>query len=287
MGIKTHKSRDGIWRRCSAKGSCPLGGEESHKTFENVQELAVANQVVLDSQGEEAHGLLPGATVVQRAATSDQEESHEDARLRLYALHEENLKKDDEAKRLEVEKYKNPQPKAEDTRPLKEKVEDALKSKWTRSNGIVDEDMVQHSIKSYKYIEVNGVIVEVGRSKPTIESTMYYNDETEAPERNYANFASYNKNLHEPNTYELYGRSHRGDGRLKIVSEDDNVSGFGVSALTYGDMPDHNTREVTEDELKEINAGIEEIRANYDKRLKSYYKRYEDKIRVSGYWANR
>ena len=59
MGIKTHKSTDGIWRRCTAKGSCPLGGEENHKTYDNIRDLAAANQSVIDSQGEEEYGFLP------------------------------------------------------------------------------------------------------------------------------------------------------------------------------------------------------------------------------------
>ena len=61
----------------------------------------------------------------------------------------------------------------------------------------------------------------------------------------------------------------------------------GIAQLTYDDYADHETREVTESELETINAGIREIQADYEKRLKTYYKRYKDKIYSMGYWANR
>lgn len=57
--------------------------------------------------------------------------------------------------------------------------------------------------------------------------------------------------------------------------------------LSYEDNPDGPYREVTDDELKQINDGIEEVRKDYEKGLKSYYKRHKDKMRVSDCCNNR
>ena len=51
---KFHISKDGIARKCTAKGVCPLGGDEVHfTTKEEAQEFG-------DRQNTEEHGLLPG-----------------------------------------------------------------------------------------------------------------------------------------------------------------------------------------------------------------------------------
>lgn len=244
MSIKTHQSADGLWRRCIAKdGECPLGGSENHKVYANVQELAIANQVIIDAQGQDEHGLL--------------------AKMPKDG---ENVKK--------VEKIK----------PLKERTLDELRKKWTR-RGYVDESMVKHSLKSYKYIDLDGSIVDIGRAKPTISSTIYFNDEYEAPQVNYENFASYNKRLNGPSEYKLQTSSYHGNGRLKLIKDEKS----NIAQLSYDDPRDESleVREVSEKELEAINQGIREINDNYEKRLKTYYKKYSDKIFTSGYWAYR
>ena len=240
MSIKTHQSADGLWRRCTATGQCPLGGDENHKVYANVQELAIANQAIIDAQGQEEHGLLPKSEP-------------------------------------SVDKVKS-------TLPLKERVADELEKKWTRK-GYVDEDMVKYSIKSYKYIDIDGIIVDVGRSKPPISRTLYFNDEHEAPQVNYENFAAYNKRLNNPSEYKLQWSSYHGDGKLKLLKDERS----NIYQLSYDEARDKDveTKEVTEKELEAINQGIREIQADYEKRLKTYYKRYSDKIFTSGYWANR
>ena len=46
-------------------------------------------------------------------------------------------------------------------------------------------------------------------------------------------------------------------------------------------------RYLTDEETKEILQAYEQIKQDYEKRLRTYYKRYHDKITTHGYWANR
>jgi len=149
-----------------------------------------------------------------------------------------------------------------------------------------DEKMVKHELKNNKYIELNGSFVEIPNAKPKIEPEIWYDDEQETPEVNFENF--YNNNaINMPKHLTMKGRNLEGTGSLKIASKYVGQDTLELAGLTYQDNPKGEYREVTQDELDEINKAIDEARANYDKRLKSYYKRYPHKIVAKGYWKNR
>ena len=187
----------------------------------------------------------------------------------------------DVTKEPEQEKKLTPaQLRRKEKKEFEERLSKVLHGAWGG-----DERMVKHCLKSNKYVEMDGSFVEITESKPSIKSEIWYDDETEAPEVNYETFYNYNKR-EMPRYYKKEGVHMFDRGTLKLVPQygEDNLD---LATLSYEDSPDGPYREVTDDELKQINDGIEEVRKDYDKRLKSYYKRYKDKIRVNGYWRNR
>ena len=184
-------------------------------------------------------------------------------------------------KEPEQEKKLTPaQQKSKEKKEFEERLSKVLHGAWGG-----DESMVKHCLKNIKYVEMNGSFVEIADSKPSIKNEIWYDDETEAPEVNCENFYNYNKGG-MPRYYKKEGVHMFDRGTLKLVPQygEDNLD---LATLSYEDSPNGPYREVTDDELKQINDGIEEVRKDYDKRLKSYYKRHQDKIVASGYWKNR
>ena len=150
--------------------------------------------------------------------------------------------------------------------------------------------------KQNTYIKFSdGYIVKFER--PGISSCMYYDDELESPETDYNSFESYN--LHYNNCYsyfesyfearsnlEKYGYCIGGYERIYIT----NCSNSDIANLSVYDDNSYKLgfkRYLTDDESQEIKKLVELLKADYIKRLKTYYKRYGDKITTHGYWANR
>ena len=148
-----------------------------------------------------------------------------------------------------------------------------------------DEKMVAHCMKSTKYIELDNWFLDVCNAKPTIDATMYYNDEYAAPETNKEGFINYNRHnmpelLTDENRHFLAGKYWKQNGERLA----------GIISCRRWDEPHSSCevmRELTPAEIETINAAIEEVRADYQKRLETYFKRYSGKISTHGYWANR
>lgn len=70
MSVKAHKMDDGTWGRCTAtKRPCPKGGDESHQTFSNIDELNSRNQEIIDRDGESNYGIAPTIKVNKHEGT--------------------------------------------------------------------------------------------------------------------------------------------------------------------------------------------------------------------------
>lgn len=162
----------------------------------------------------------------------------------------------------------------------------------------------QQAKQNYYYQLDDGLVVVFERS--SIESTMYYNDEYEAPSTALESFINYNMNhnfndngiaswiemerdLRETGCClgshsKMWLAQYYNDDR-KILSLQTTVSHFD------GNLYAHESREfvryLTDEETKEMLKAYEQIKQDYDKRLRTYYKRYHDKITTYGYWANR
>lgn len=144
----------------------------------------------------------------------------------------------------------------------------------------------------------NGELIII--DKPYIENTMYYNDETPAPDTELESFIHYNL---------IYSEFGRFDKWLK-ENEDYKKIGCCIGNLfhkvsiskinRFQDIPKVKWYEIYDDferrdnytplsdeENKQFIKIMNELKENFIKRLKTYYKKYPNKITTYGYWANR
>ena len=149
--------------------------------------------------------------------------------------------------------------------------------------------MIDYCLKSSKYIVIDNMFVDACKSKPSISKTLWYSDVTEGPEANFLNFKELN---HRNNMPRLLGMRCSFDCMQELylmVHYSNDKTGGRLVSLVY-DVENSSLpliRKVTESELEKINAVIEEVRKEYDKRLESYYKKYSHKVTAEGYWADR
>jgi hypothetical protein len=111
----------------------------------------------------------------------------------------------------------------------------------------------------------------------TVTKVLYYDDETERPEKTEEYFTDYNMHLNSPLRFyenkKLYiYKSNSGNDEYVTIAHDQ-----------YGER----LREATEEETNTIMELRNAANDEYLKRLKAYYNRYSHNIRVRGYWANR
>jgi hypothetical protein len=166
-------------------------------------------------------------------------------------------------------------------------LETLLGKQWTKRNGEVDQSMVDYCLKSSKYIDMGEYYLNIGDAKPRISNTLYYDDETDAPDiSDFEVFKNYNMRGKRFNLVKLVD-----SGRSVCVFTSDNRSGGKLKGWTTCYIGEHpglrDCRLATVDDIMAIKQGLAEIKADFEKRLASYWKRYGDKIRTSGYWANR
>lgn len=165
-----------------------------------------------------------------------------------------------------------------------------LGKQWIRNNGETDERMVKHCLNDYRYLFIDGQFVQIIGSKPTIHSVMYYDDETEGPNHNYAAFVAYNESHTHLDHYKKMANSW-GDYVPLVIGPaywGDRTDGK-LASVGYSRTEEvaEGYRKVTDEELILINQVVDEVKEDYLKRLDRYFKRYSDKICSSGYWANR
>ena len=163
----------------------------------------------------------------------------------------------------------------------------------------------QKAKQNYYYQFDDNLVVEFDRSR--IDGVMYYNDEYEAPSTALESFINYNMchNLYDrgiekwieaENDLKNHGccsgshskmwlAQYYDDGR-KILSLE-TTAGRYLHDVDYAHESPVFVRYLTDDETKEILQAYEQIKQDYEKRLRTYYKRYHDKITTHGYWANR
>lgn len=134
--------------------------------------------------------------------------------------------------------------------------------------------------KKYTFIKLRNKLVNVGRKKPGIESVIYYDDETPRPDINYNFFKRHNMKA-------AFG-NWSNDELLKIGVYFYKPNNIYYEFTNYQDwLQGKNPEVLTTNEKKQILEVIEILKKDYEKRLKTYYKKYADKIRVHGYWVNR
>lgn len=165
-------------------------------------------------------------------------------------------------------------------------LEQLLNVEWNGSRSMV-KHCLQHSI----YVQLGDRFVDLGDRKPSIDKTMWYDDETDGPDENFKNFKEYNMRLHAPRRIE--DRTSRNFGvmvkaYIKPQYCGDKTHGK-LACLVFEDVdsPRATGHEVTTEDLKLFNKALDEAKADYEKRLAMYWKRYSKHIHASGYWVNR
>jgi hypothetical protein len=171
-------------------------------------------------------------------------------------------------------------------------LENLLGMVWRKRSGEVDQSMVDHCLKSGKYIKIDDLFIDVCSRKPSITTTIWYDDTRDDPGAGFVTFKNLNERHNMPSFYDLEGNYC---GRIRPlyirVQYNNDRSGGKVCTLEY--IPEYDERagiirKVTQDDLNLINAAVQDVRADYAKRLEAYYKRYgKDHVRSSGYWADR
>lgn len=316
---KFHINKKGVPAPCRATTRpCPLGGEDVH--FNSIEEA----QKHLDNENKNKYNLLPkneyisGETISELAETipaniQDIQNSISNGKLKFFS-NTEDLKafmkvrvySDTlQAETIDVYQLNNgfavdtsllSRKKApENTTQIKTKLDkkdleeltDRLGKSWRKSDGSPDEQMIKHCLKDSKYIKIGDSFVDIGTAKPTIYKDIFYDDETTPPDLSLESFKEYNLKMRGDRKLSLTGRNRDGYGKLKMIPQYAKNRGLELTSLTYEDDDGMPSREITESELAEINKTIDEVTADYEKRLEKYYSKYKNKISFVGYYANR
>jgi len=159
-------------------------------------------------------------------------------------------------------------------------IKDSLKKVWGS-----DKSMVEHCLKSSYYLKLKDCFVSFDH-KPTIQKTLYYNDEYKSPEITKENFISYNMRYNFKNAL-----NYNLDNDLFLFPNYDQAPEIKyLRDLKPYEMEReniNNLRKVTKEEKIIIKNLLDSFKENYLKRLNTYWKRYKDKVSSHGYWANR
>lgn len=106
-----------------------------------------------------------------------------------------------------------------------------------------------------------------------INSDLWFRDDDEMPEKNEELFINYNLGD--------YSMEHN-----KYIIKSGNYVGISDTYFFDG-RDDEIIRPLRDDEKEVIEAALNERKAKFIKRLKTYWKRYSNKVFVRGYWADR
>lgn len=180
------------------------------------------------------------------------------------------------------------------TKVVGEELRDLAKKLWD------SESMQDYLIDKYDFYKTkDGLIIELEKvNKITIDKTIWYDDETEAPEKTETFFINYNMSnepsrslsnyLEEAERLKTNGcASGRYDYQGIYFVEHYTKNSEVVSCNWFDEKDKHFKRYLTNEEQQEFIELMEDRKQQYIERLKTYFKRYNKHIHVSGYWANR
>ena len=149
------------------------------------------------------------------------------------------------------------------------------------------------------YKTKDGLIIELEKvNKITIDKTMYYDDEMEAPIINENNFIIYNRHNIPGRNLEEYLQEKENLNTRGIATGRYDYKGIYFVATYYNnddivscgwvdEKDKYFKRYLTSEEEKEYIELMETRKQQYLERLKKYFKRYGKHINTYGYWANR
>jgi hypothetical protein len=180
------------------------------------------------------------------------------------------------------------------TKVVGEELKELAKKLWD------SESMQDFIIDKYDFYKTkDGLIIELEKvNKITIDKTIWYDDETEAPEKTETFFINYNMSnepsrslsnyLEEAERLKTNGcASGRYDYQGIYFVEHYTKNSEVVSCNWFDEKDKYFKRYLTNEEQQEFIELMEDRKQQYIERLKTYFKRYNKHIHVSGYWANR
>lgn len=162
--------------------------------------------------------------------------------------------------------------------------------------GIESPSMIKYFLKEYIAFETEDGKLLTIKKNPTIDKTIYYDDELEPPVVNFQTFKRYNeRNKNEYSLIDDFSEDERPyfidnycTDKLRVAV----MQGDGFYSYYEENLEDCKRRGIfqrfmTDDEIKQYNQIMTDLRTKYDERLEKYFKRYGDHITTYGYWANR
>lgn len=162
-----------------------------------------------------------------------------------------------------------------------------------------DPKMQQYLIDKYDFYKTNdGLIIELEKvSKISIDKTMYYDDETEAPEVTENNFILYNRHNIPGRNLEVYLEEKE---KLQTIGcatglydykglyfETSYSNSEKMVCCSWHDEKHYFKRYLTAEEQNDYIELMKQRKEQYIERLKKYWKRYGQHVTTYGYWANR
>lgn len=159
---------------------------------------------------------------------------------------------------------------------------DYIKNLETRDKKYFDKLMKNYYL--FKTDDNYTIVIEL--DKPSIDSTLWFDDEKPIPKLSEELFINYNlHNLRTINKKEhlktfIYNSFNNIDNKYNCVLCSQDGYSYSVNDNTF-------KRYLTDEEENIILQIDEENKQNYIKRLKTYFKKYSNNIHCMGYWVNR
>lgn len=160
------------------------------------------------------------------------------------------------------------------------------KSEWQNPK------MQDYILTKYNYYKTtDGFIFEIEKAnKLSITKTLYYDDEYDAPEINFANFEWHNR--HNCNKYDHLKEKAEHEYNKFYFALNGNLKNVYVCVMNDWEFRENQfcekiTRELTEDEKQDILTLYKQQKDEYTTRLQKYWNKYKNHITTYGYWANR
>ena len=154
----------------------------------------------------------------------------------------------------------------------------------------------QKDFKRYAiYLLNDGYHFIVIDTKYTIDSDLYYDDETPTPKITLDYFKAKNQinikydTIDETDAQRIkpyYMINYTGNDREVTISRCAYLSNY-YDNLKWAQDKNLFVNYLTEEDIKEYNKIIEQLNKEYDERLEKYFKRYNKNIYAIGYWVNR
>lgn len=141
----------------------------------------------------------------------------------------------------------------------------------------------EYTVKHRAFLKIRGFLVEICNKKPVIKKNIYYDDEREAPEDTFETFKNYNLTLSSPRVLRNY-EDYRGMFIYKIRKYNGN---FELDVYPKLDNDYYEEYSLNKEEREHVLILLKEVEKEFIKRLERYWKQYQDKVNICGYWANR